>query len=357
VVNILAAPVAGGLASGLDAVAQRMERAVTAKQEFDKAAKAEKETVASAAQAVADNTALPADVRRRMIEDEAFRGRVEGAAGDIRTDRKNRSVTDNSRLAEMSAEAEKLQASIGVRKASGATEQQLAFSVRRLAELTAAMRAIDPAAGSDTAGAEADQLESNLAKRRQIDGIRARVNAADQLGAKAANAQDRAGFRQDAAAGMRELAFAVAPNVGGGGFGLGGAQAQGTARGIGPGLASFGPGGGQAIKDAFTIELPHGGMTIMERYAEKIRNGKPEATAAATDVASATQAALQATDGFAAGYKAGNDYAAGISASKPAVVAAAQELAAAAKAGAGGASGRPATARPLSGALHDGVPP
>lgn len=347
---------------GINEAIERIIKGLDLLDSRNAAAKAEKEVVANAAQAVADNTALPADVRRRMIEDQAFRGRVQGAAGDIRTDRSNRSVTDTSRLAEMAAEAEKLQASIGVRKQAGATEQQLAFSVRRLAELTAAMRTIDPKAGSDTAAADADRLESNLAKRRRIDELRARVNAADQLGAKAGNRQDQVGFRQDAAGSMRELAFTVAPNVAGGGFGLGGPQAQGPARGPGPGLSSFGLQGGKAIKDAFTIDLGEAGMTIMERFAAGIRTGEGQATAAAADVAGATRSALGAVDASAAGQAVAASFAAGIRAGQPAVVAAAQELAAAAKAGAGGGapvagrSGMPVV-RPLKGALHDGVPP
>lgn len=334
---------------------------------------------ATAEKIVSGQALTPAE-RDRMAQDAAYRKRIQGHVGDKRTDRTNISLHDGLRLSELEREREQLLTSIEARRKAGASDDQLAFSRRRLDEIADAIGVIDPTKAPIRASRDprrpADASERGQADRGEAAALRermvqleSRLKALDELRAGTTNPADRDGFSGDAASARsrrdrarRELMALLAPNATAAGrFGTapGGAPANAPTGATGSGLTSFGLNGIKAagdqwkegIRTAFEIDLGDAGTTMMERLRSSIAAGGAGAVSAASGVKDGVEAVLSGTDLAAAGQAAMATYAAGLRAGTPAAVAAAQGAAAQVKGALGGAGGRKA----ISGALHDGV--
>jgi len=365
----------------LPAINEGVERIIAGMEAVEKfatdrdKARADRATEDATAGRVADGAALTPAERERMANDALYRQRIEAGAAGKRVDKSNLGLTDNLRLGELEREREQLGASIEARRKAGATDEQLAYSVNRLAALADQIGAIDPSraparkdprrpADQDERG-QADRGEA-MALRERVLQLEARLAAIDSLRRLSGNRDDRLGYAADAEPHERRrnqadqaLRNRIAPNAtaaGRFGFGPGGAPASAQPKGAGPGTSSF----GLSVKDwaksligAGDIDLGGAGITIAESLAAGLRQGGASAESAASGIRSSITGAFGGADLSGAGAAMMGSLERGITAGGDRAVAAAQRVAARVKAAA--ASGAVGGSNRLSGALHDGV--
>lgn len=355
-----------------------------------------KEAVASedaTAGKVASGKPLTREERERMATDQPYRQRVESKADDKRTDILNVSIADRLRLGELESERDRLSQSIETRRQSGAGEEQLAFSIRRLAEIVASIRQIDPQRAPPEPTADprkpADQEDRReqrpgMPDRAQVLALRERVNqlerraaAFDSLANTMRLPADRQGFRDDAQAVRRreaearaKLMVTVAPQL------MASTRFQRAQTEPAPPVASgrdvftlAGPSFEKArqgvadwarrTRDNFEIDLGPAGMTIMERLAAGIQSGGQRPESAAHGVRNGITGTFDGADLSGAGTAMMDGLATGIRAGGARAIAEAQrvvqQIEATAASASKGFSPSPARSRALSGALHDGV--
>lgn len=310
---------------------------------------------------VAGDQALTPEERDRMARDAAYRQRIQSGAAGKRTDKANFGLTNNLRLADLERERGELGSSIEARRKAGATDEQLAYSVNKLAAIVDEIRTIDPsrvpAALDPRRPADQDDRArpgrgEALALLERVKLLEARLAATEQLGAASTNAADKAGFSADAMGIRTRLGSARRPG-GQFGFGPGGAPTSAEPKGAGPGASSFRP----ALKDwaksligEGDIDLGPAGITIAESLAGGLRSGGASAASAANGIRDGITGAFSNTDMSAAGAAMMSSLAAGIRSGGAGVVAAVNGVAAQARAAAGGGG-----SKRISGALHDGV--
>lgn len=233
---------------------------------------------------LADDKALTPEERDRMARDAAYRKRIQAGAAGKRTDKANLGLTNNSRLADLERERGELGASIEARRRAGATDEQLAYSVNRLAAIIAEIRGIDasrvPAALDPRRPADQDDRANpgrgeTLALLQRVKNLEARLAATEELGAAETNPADKAGFAADAMRIRASLGTARRPG-GQFGFGPGGAPTSAEPKGAGPGASSF----RASLKDwaksligEGDIDLGGAGITIAESLAGGLRSG------------------------------------------------------------------------------------
>ncbi|MGY6246706.1 phage tail tape measure protein [Bosea thiooxidans] len=314
---------------------------------------------------VAGDQPLTAEERERMATDAAYRKRVQEGAAGKRTDKANLGLTNNLRLSELEQERASLGTSIENRRRVGATDEQLAYSVNRLAAIVEQIRAIDPsrvpAAVDPRRPADQDDRANPgrgeaVALLERVKRLEAKLAATQELAAASSNPADRKGFESDAIRVGTRLGSARRPG-GQFGFGPGGAPISAQPKGAGPATSSF----GLSVKDwaksligAGDIDLGGAGITIAESLASGLRQGGASAESAASGIRSGITGAFDGADLSGAGAAMMGSLERGITAGGDRAVAAAQRVAARVKAAtasgtAGGGSGR------LGGALHDGV--
>lgn len=325
-------------------------------------AKAEKAAEDATAGRVAGDQPLTPEERERMATDAAYRKRIQQGAADKRTDKSNLGLTNNSRLIDLEQQRASLGTSIENRRRAGATDEQLAYSVNRLAAIVEEIRAIDPsrvpAAVDPRRPADQDDRANPgrgeaVALLERVKRLEAKLAATEELAAGASNPADRKGFESDAVRVGTRLGSARRPG-GQFGFGPGGAPVTAEPKGAGPGTQSFRPSlknWAQSLIGAGDIDLGGAGITIAESLANGLRQGGASAEAAAGGIRDGITGAFSNTDMSAAGLAMMGSLARGIRAGAPGVVAAATGVAAQARAAAGGAG----SSKRLSGALHDGV--
>jgi TP901 family phage tail tape measure protein len=351
----------------LPGINEAIERVIAGMNALDERAagkKAEETAVSTAADKIEQDQPMTAEARERYVRDRRFRARVDQMVAGRKEDRRNVASDNRLRANEASSERDKLASSIAVRRQGGATEEQLAFSVRRLAELNAEVdrlegRKIDPRRPADQEERGRQDRGERLALETRAADLAEQVRELRAAAKEAAGRVDRGNFSADASAVERRLRATmqeIVPlaQVPGANFGPGGATdgAGAAGRSTGRAIGSFGFGGGQAIKDAFTIDLGEAGMTMMERLSSGMRQGGAEAEGAAAGVGDAVKARLDAVDGTAAGRQLGTGYANGIRESIPDVMSAINELASGSMAGL--ARGKGNTLGSIRRALSDG---
>lgn len=314
---------------------------------------------------IAGDQALTPEERERMVKDAAYRKRIQEGAAGKRTDKANLGLTNNLRLSELEQERAALGTSIENRRRAGATDEQLAYSVNRLAAIIDQIRAIDPSrvpAAVDPRRPADQEDRANpgrgeaVALLERVKRLEARLAATEELAAASTNPADRKGFESDAMGIRSRLGSARRPG-GQFGFGPAGAPTSAEAKGAGPGALSFRP----SMKDwakgligVGDVDLGAAGITIAESLAGGLRQGGATAEAAADGIRNGITGAFSGADLSAAGAAMMATLETGIRAGGARAVAAARNVAAQAQAAAasgmsGGGSGR------LSGALHDGV--
>lgn len=339
--------------AGMDALDRRA--AERAQERADRAAED------ATAGRVAGDQALTPEERERMARDAAYRQRIQEGAAGKRTDKANLGLTDTMRLADLERERGELGASIEARRKAGATSEQLAYSVNRLAAIVDQIRAIDPsrapAAVDPRRPADQDDRAhpgrgEALALLERVKILEARLAATEQLGAASTNAADKAGFSQDAMRIRTRLGSARRPG-GQFGFGPGGAPISAEPNGAGPGSQSFRPSlkaWAKSLIGEGDIDLGDAGITIAESLAGGLRSGGASAESAAQGIRDGITGAFTNTDMSAAGAAMMSSLAAGIRSGGAGVVAAVNGVAAQARAAAGAGG-----TKRISGALHDGV--
>lgn len=313
---------------------------------------------------VAGDQALTPEERERMVKDAAYRKRIQEGAAGKRTDRDNLGLTNNLRLAELERERGELGSSIENRRRAGATDEQLAYSVNRLAAIVDQIRAIDPSRAPAAVDPRrpADQEDranpgrgEALALQERVKRLEARLAATEELATASSNPADRKGFESDAMGVRTRLGSARRPG-GQFGFGPGGAPTSAEPKGAGPGKQSFRPslkGWAQSLIGASDIDLGGAGITIAESLAGGLKQGGASAEAAAAGIRSGITGAFSDADLSAAGAAMMATLESGIRAGGARAVAAAQGVGAQVKAAMGGAGG--SSSKRISGALHDGV--
>ncbi|PZU93132.1 MAG: phage tail tape measure protein [Chelatococcus sp.] len=315
------------------------------------------------AEKIVDGAALTAEERERMARDAAYRNRVSGAAGDKRTDRANVGLNNGLRIGELERDRDALMASIANRRAAGADESQLAYSVTRLEAILDEIRAIDPSRAPAKAARDprrpADQDERGRADRgealallERVRQLEAKLAAIEALKGASTNAGDRAGYEADATGVRTRLGAARRPG-GQFGFGPGGVPVSAEPKGAGPGMLSFRPSmknWASSVLGAQDIDLGEAGITIAESLAQGLRQGGGSAETAAQGIRTGITGAFSGADLSAAGAQMMATLEQGITAGGDRAVAAAQRVAGRVK-GALANGGR----QSLGGALHDGV--
>lgn len=176
---------------------------------------------------VAGDQPLTPEERERMAKDAAYRKRIQEGAAGKRVDRANLDLTNNARLIELEQERAALGSSIENRRRAGATDEQLAFSVNRLAAIVDQIRTIDPSRVSAAVDPRrpADQEDranpgrgEAVALLERVKRLEARLAATEELAASSSNPADRKGFESDAMGIRSRLGSARRP---GGQFGFG----------------------------------------------------------------------------------------------------------------------------------------
>jgi TP901 family phage tail tape measure protein len=310
---------------------------------------------------VASDQPLTPEERERMATDAAYRKRIQQGAADKRTDKANLGLTNSSRLIDLEQERASLGTSIENRRRAGATEEQLAYSVNRLAAIVEEIRAIDPsrvpAALDPRRPADQDDRANPgrgeaVALLERVKRLEAKLAATEELAATSSNPADRAGFQADAVRAGTRLGSARRPG-GQFGFGPGGAPTSAEPKGAGPGIQSFRPSmknWASSVLGAQDIDLSGIGITLAESLAQGLKSGGSQAEMAAGGIRNGITGAFSGADLSAAGAQMMATLEQGITAGGDRVVAAAQRVAGRAR-GALAAGGR----QSLSGALHDGV--
>lgn len=326
-----------------------------------------KATDEATADKLATGQPLTAEERERMAIDAGYRKRMENRASEKRTDRKHVSLNDGLRLKELETERDQLMGSIDARRRTGAGDDQLGFSIRRLTEINDSIRsidasrapsapkAVDPRRPADQEDRVSGMRGEVLALRERVNQLNSRIGVLTELANTAASPADRDGFIRDRTEAMRRRHAAV--NNGIGSFGLSGPVAPaGGQKGAGPGILSFGVGNrnrkaaewAQSVRENMDIDLGPAGMTMAEKLAIGIQGGTGAVSAAAAGLGEAARSAATAADLSAAGRETGESFAAGLRSAGPSVAAAMGHLM-------GQARANQSTRRGLQGALHDGV--
>lgn len=357
----------------LPPINEAIQRIVEGLKELDRRSGAKAEAAATGDK-IDRGEALSPEERQRMVEDETFRRRVEYQVAGRKEQKDVTRLTNTAEVNRLEAERAALERSIANRLSAGADEGQLAFSRRRVRQLTGQIGLLDPSkAPASRKPADQDdratgmRMTEVLALQTRMAEIEARLRSIDALKTLAGSSADKAGFAADAeahrkrrTASMRELGQLVAPAaMAQDRFGLGPTGAPSTAGssgGIGPGRFGFGAGGSalDALRSSLEIDLGPAARSMMEKVSDGMVDGKAATDAAAGQVGEGVRQRLGSVDLTPAGQQMMGSLAAGITAGGAQAVAAAEAVAARVRTTlANAGSGRRGAGNAHSDGLHD----